>query len=71
MREKIDIEITTEYIELYKLLKWANIVESGAMGKMLIENGAIYLNGKIEFRKRKKIYPKDVVIYKNIVLNIL
>jgi len=53
--------IHTEFIKLDQLLKWANLVESGAMAKMVILNGDVKINGEIETRRGKKIYPGDVV----------
>ena len=53
--------IHTEFIKLDQLLKWANLVESGAMAKMVILNGDVKVNGEIETRRGKKIYPGDVV----------
>ena len=50
--------IHTEFIKLDQLLKWANLVESGAMAKMIILNGDVKV---IETRRGKKIYPGDVV----------
>lgn len=54
-------EINTEYIELIKLLKAAQIVGSGAEAKLLVDDGAVYLNGQQELRKRAKLRPGDVV----------
>mgnify|MGYP000979316299 FL=1 len=53
--------IHTKFIKLDQLLKWANLVESGAMAKMVILNGDVKVNGEIETRRGKKIYPGDVV----------
>ena len=50
-----------EYIELNKLLKFLNWVESGGMANMMITEGEVYLNGEPESRKRKKIFKGDVV----------
>ena len=55
------MKIHTEFIKLDQLLKWANLVESGAMAKMVILNGDVKVNGEIETRRGKKIYPGDVV----------
>ena len=51
----ITFEIDTEYIELIKLLKATRIADSGAMAKILVENGEVTRNGEPEFRKRAKI----------------
>ena len=55
------MKIHTEFIKLDQLLKWENLVESGAMAKMVISNGDVKVNGEIETRRGKKIYPGDVV----------
>ena len=62
MKEKMEINITGEYIELFKLLKWAGLVNDGAQAKMFIDDGEVLYNGKVELKKRKKVYPGDVVI---------
>lgn len=55
------MKIHTEFIKLDQLLKWENLVESGAMAKMVILNGDVKVNGEIETRRGKKIYPGDIV----------
>ena len=42
----ITFEIDTEYIELIKLLKATRIADSGAMAKILVENGEVTRNGE-------------------------
>ena len=56
MNPKI-VELKTEYIKLSDLLKYTNIVSSGAEGKYLVLNGDVYVNGEQEFQRGKKIYP--------------
>lgn len=51
----IQFELTEEYIELIKLLKVTQIAESGAMAKVLVEEGEVVRNGETELRKRAKI----------------
>lgn len=50
-----------EYIELNKLLKILNLVESGGQANMMITEGEVQLNGTTETRKRKKLFSGDVV----------
>jgi len=50
-----------EYIELIKLLKLLNIAQSGGHAKIMVEEGEVKLNGEVEFRKRAKLRPGDVV----------
>jgi ribosome-associated protein len=50
-----------EFIELIKLLKLLHIAESGGHAKIMVEDGEVKLNGEVEFRKRAKLRPGDVV----------
>ena len=56
-----EIEISEEPIELYKVLKFENMVESGGEAKYVISEGKVMVNGKVETRKRKKIFSGDIV----------
>lgn len=55
------VEITKEPIELYKILKFENMVGSGGEAKYVISQGLVMVNGEVETRKRKKIITGDVV----------
>ncbi len=55
------IQIKDEFIKLGQLLKLANLVESGAMAKEVIEDGLVSYNGEVETRRGKKVYPGDIV----------
>ncbi len=60
--EKIEvIEINTEFIKLDQLLKWANLVSSGAEAKDLILTGNVKVNDEVELRRGRKIY-KDYTV---------
>lgn len=56
-----EIAISTPTIQLDQLLKWAGIVETGGQVKFFLEEGAIFLNGKLVTEKRKKLIPGDVI----------
>jgi ribosome-associated protein len=58
-------EITEEPIELYKILKFENMVNSGGEAKYVIAEGQVAVNGEVETRKRKKIFSGDIVEFKN------
>ncbi|MEI6857701.1 S4 domain-containing protein YaaA [Psychrilyobacter sp.] len=55
------IQITTEYIKLDQLLKWANVVSSGSDAKHIITEEMVKVNGEIETRRGKKIRVGDIV----------
>lgn len=52
-----------EYITLPKLLKTLDLINSGGEIRYFIEQEDILYNGKIEFRKRKKCYCGDKIIF--------
>lgn len=56
-----EIEISQEPIELYKILKFENLVGSGGEAKHVISEGHVSVNGMVETRKRKKIFSGDIV----------
>ena len=57
-----EIKITTEFIKLDQLLKFANIAESGAMAKEMIADEIVSVNGEIATQRGKKIRPGDSVL---------
>jgi len=52
-------ELKEEYIELFKLIKVMDLVDSGAQAKFIIADGYVKRNGEIEMRKRAKIVKGD------------
>jgi ribosome-associated protein len=59
--QKIEFTPNSEFIELIKLLKLLRIAESGGNAKLMVEAGEVLLNGEIEYRKRAKLRPGDVI----------
>lgn len=53
--EKVTFTLTTEFIELFKLLKVTGLCESGGMAKHAIAQGEVKVDGQIEMRKACKI----------------
>ncbi|MDC3414907.1 S4 domain-containing protein YaaA [Terrihalobacillus insolitus] len=58
---KEEVSIQTEYIQLGQFLKLVNIVESGGMVKHFLSEYQIYVNGTLENRRGRKLYPGDVI----------
>ncbi len=67
----IEFELKAEYIELIKLLKVLQLVESGGQAKLFVEDGLVSLNGQVEFRKRAKVRKGDKVEIDNEVITII
>ncbi|HEZ7985501.1 MAG TPA: RNA-binding S4 domain-containing protein [Ruminococcus sp.] len=55
------VKITTEFIKLDALLKFASLVGSGGEAKMLIQSGEVLVNGEVCTMRGKKIRSGDTV----------
>lgn len=64
----IEYELTQEYIELYKLLKVLDLVESGAEAKLIIAEGYVRRNGEVETRKRAKIEAGETIEVADVII---
>jgi len=56
-----NIQITTEFIKLDSLLKFANVVMTGGEAKMIIQDGEVTVNGEVCTMRGKKIRTGDTV----------
>ena len=59
--DNIIAELETEFVELYKILKFEGLAESGGNAKQAISEGLVSVNGEVETRKRKKIRAGDQI----------
>tara|TARA_Y100000588_G_C14193234_1_gene898994 strand:- start:638 stop:850 length:213 start_codon:yes stop_codon:yes gene_type:complete len=55
------VELAHQPVELYKVLKWEGVTDSGAAAKSTIVAGLVMVNGEIETRKRRKIVVGDII----------
>ena len=56
------ITITTEYIKLQDLLKFAAAVETGGEAKLVIQEGDVTVNGEVCTMRGKKMRPGDTAV---------
>ena len=63
-------ELKEDYIELFKLIKVMDLVDSGAQAKFIIADGYVQRNGEIELRKRAKIVKGDVIQVADAVIEV-
>lgn len=59
------IYISTEFIKLDQLLKYANAVEGGGIAKNVIQDGLVKVNGQVELQRGKKLREGDIVEFNN------
>lgn len=57
------IKIKDEFIKLGQALKLANMVSSGVDAKFVITDGLVKVNGEVDVRRGRKLYPGDNFTY--------
>ena len=55
------VQITTEFIKLEGLLKFAGVAETGGEAKLMIQDGGVKVNGQVCTMRGKKIRGGDTV----------
>ena len=66
----MEFKITDDYIELYKLIKAADLVDSGGEAKQLIAQEYVKRNGETETRKRAKILVGEVITIADVSITV-
>ncbi len=59
----MDVKISTEYIKLDALLKFAGLTETGGEAKEAVQSGQVMVNGEVCNLRGKKCRPGDRVDY--------
>ncbi len=62
---KRELRLKGDYITLGQLLKAAGLVGSGSEAKEYIVSGMVKVNGEVDTRRGRKLYPGDVVSFRN------
>ncbi len=68
--EKRIIEIEDEFIKLDSLLKFSGLCDTGGLAKSVIKEGLVKVNGEVETRRGKKLYPKDEIEFDGNIVEI-
>lgn len=66
MNQPEEIEINTEYITLGQFIKLINVFDSGGMIKSYIQDQGVNVNGELDKRRGRKLYPNDTIAIEEI-----
>lgn len=69
--ENHQVPITSEWIKLDSLLKFAGACDTGGEAKIRIISGEIKVNNEICTMRGKKIYPQDTVQIEDTVYTVI
>ena len=66
----MQIHLREEFIKLGQAMKKAGMVGSGLDAKVIIQDGLVKVNGEVDTRRGKKLYPGDTFEYDGNVVKV-
>lgn len=60
-----------DFITLINLLKIKQLAQTGGHAKLIVDQGLVHVNGKIETQKRKKLKSGDLIKIENKSIEII
>lgn len=66
----MEITIRDEFIKLGQALKLAGLVDSGVDAKFIVQDGQVKVNGEVDTRRGKKLYPGDTFEFNGVVVTV-
>lgn len=67
----IQFKLEGDFIPLIQLLKATALVQSGGDAQMVVEDGLVKYNGKVDYRKRLKVRVGDIVEFEGQKIEII
>ena len=61
VKKEIKIRPDEEYITLNVLLKITDIISTGGMAKVFLQENDVFVNDELENRRGRKLYRGDVI----------
>ena len=62
----IKLRPNEEYITLQSVLKVANVISTGGMAKIFLEDNDVLVNGEVEKRRGRKLYSGDKIEFEKV-----
>ena len=59
----MEVTIRDDFIKLGQVLKLVSVVQDGVEAKYVIQEGKVKVNGEVDLRRGRKIYPGDIVTF--------
>ncbi|MEJ0002763.1 MAG: RNA-binding S4 domain-containing protein [Pararobbsia sp.] len=66
----VEFILSGEYVEVNQLLKLVGLCDSGGAGKMLVADGLVKVDRKLETRKTAKIRAGQVVMFGDVRIQV-
>ena len=69
--QEFEFKLNDEFIELNQLLKMVGVCDSGGVGKVLVAEGVVSVDGHVELRKTCKMRAGSVVTLGDVRITVL
>lgn len=69
-RREETAEISSDFIKLDALLKFAGVCETGGEAKAAVQDGLVKVNGEVCALRGKKLYPGDTAEYRGVLITV-
>lgn len=60
----IEFKVNGDYIQMIQLLKATGLVQTGGEAQIVVSEGEVKHNGEVDYRKRLKVVPGDIVTFR-------
>ena len=67
----IEFKVTGDYIPMIQLLKATGLVQTGGEAQIVVDHGEVLYNGQVDYRKRLKVKPGDVVEFRGKTIKVI
>ncbi len=64
------IHLRDEFIKLGQAMKLAGLVEDGVEAKLVITDGQVLVNGEVDLRRGRKLYPGDEFTFDGVTVKV-
>jgi len=67
----IEFKVTGDFIPLIQLLKATNLVQTGGEAQLVVTEGRVKYNSRVDYRKRLKVRKGDTVEFGNEIIRVI
>jgi len=67
----IEFKVTGDFIPLIQLLKATNLVQTGGEAQIVVTEGRVKYNSRVDYRKRLKVRKGDTVEFGNETIRVI
>jgi len=67
----IAFKVTGDFIPLIQLLKATNLVQTGGEAQLVVTEGRVKYNSRVDYRKRLKVRKGDTVEFGNEIIRVI